>query len=68
MECKASSTRDIDMPDYIGIYPEWNVKYDKTVNLPAVATIGIYPEWNVKSSEAWAKGYFELLEYIQNGM
>ena len=33
---------------YIGIYPEWNVKFNLKKTLKNFKAIGIYPEWNVK--------------------
>ena len=49
MECKGSFPRTSLSFTIIGIYPEWNVKFEYSTHLRPAASIGIYPEWNVKA-------------------
>ena len=50
MECKDYKNIVLSRLEFIGIYPEWNVK-KKTEKgeVRKWRLIGIYPEWNVKN-------------------
>ena len=68
MECKDISNVTVSNPSVIGIYPEWNVKFNSYKVTSNCYAIGIYPEWNVKWYVFDREGRMIKLEYIQNGM
>ena len=48
MECKEKIGERLFILQRIGIYPEWNVKFNSYKVTSNCYAIGIYPEWNVK--------------------
>ena len=49
------------MPDYIRIYPEWNVKLAYQLPEHGFISIRIYPEWNVKFVTSRIVFYFVFI-------